>query len=67
MSIAKVTEVIAYSEKSFDDAIEKGVKRACKTIENVSGVWVKDQSMSVKNGKIKSYSVNLKITFILKD
>ncbi|MEE9448035.1 MAG: dodecin family protein [Arenicellales bacterium] len=67
MSIAKVTEIIASSDKSFDDAIAKGVKRASKTIKNVRSVWVKDQTGSVENGKITSYRVNLHITFVLND
>ena len=66
MSIAKVTEVISTSKKSFDDAIERGVKRANKTIKNVSSAWVKDQSVDIKDGKITSYKVTLKLTFVLK-
>ena len=42
MAIAKVTEIIASSEKSFDDAVQKGIARACKTLKNVSGAWVQD-------------------------
>jgi len=66
MSVARVTEIIASSPKSFDDAIEEGVKRATKTLENVTSVWVKDQSLEIKKNKIASYKVNLKVTFILK-
>jgi len=67
MSIAKVTEVITESSKSFEDAIEKGVKRANKTIQNLSSAWVKDQSVSIKNGKVDKYRVVLKLTFVLED
>jgi len=66
MSVARVTEIIASSPKSFDDAIEEGVKRATKTLENVTSVWVKDQSLEIKKDKISAYKVNLKVTFILK-
>ncbi|MCH9697550.1 MAG: dodecin family protein [Gammaproteobacteria bacterium] len=66
-SIARVTEVISKSDKSFNDAVEKGVKRACKTLKNVKSAWVSDQSVEVKNGKITSYQVRLKVTFILSD
>lgn len=66
MSVARVTEIIASSPKSFDDAIEEGVKRATKTLENVTSVCVKDQSLEIKKNKIASYKVNLKVTFILK-
>jgi flavin-binding protein dodecin len=67
MSVAKVTEIISSSEKSFDDAINKGVKRACKTLQNVTGAWVQDQKMVIKDGKVAEYRVDLKITFVLKD
>jgi|TARA_B110001469_G_C9310478_1_gene167758 flavin-binding protein dodecin len=66
MSVARVTEIIASSPKSFDDAIEEGVKRATKTLENVTSVWIKDQSVDIKKDKITSYKVALKVTFILK-
>lgn len=67
MSVAKVTEIIASSKKSFDDAVAKGVKRASKTLHGVTSAWVQDQQVLVKDGKVKEYRVNLKVTFILKD
>ncbi len=67
MAVARVTEIIASSKKSFEDAVEKGVARASKTLKNVEGAWVKDQKVSVKNGKISEYRVVLKVTFILAD
>ena len=66
MSVAKITEVIASSPRSFEDAVQQGVTRACKTLDDVKGVWVKDQNCVVENGKITEYRVSLKITFILK-
>ena len=65
MTIARVTEIIASSNKSFEDAVEKGIDRASKTLKNVEGAWVKEQKVVVKNGKIKEYRVDLKVTFIL--
>ena len=67
MSIARVTEVISSSKKSFDDAIENGVERAAKTLKGVTGAWVADQKVTVKDGKIEEYRVVLKITFVLED
>jgi flavin-binding protein dodecin len=67
MSVARVTEIISSSNKSFEDAIEKGVDRAVKTLKNVEGAWVKEQKVVVKNGKISEYWVDLKVTFILVD
>ena len=67
MSVAKVTEIISSSEKSFDDAVENGIKRASKTLKNVKGAWVQNQQVSVKDGEIEEYRVNLKVTFVLED
>ncbi len=67
MSIARVTEISATSEKSFDDAVERGVARASKTLRNVVSAWVKEQSVKVEDGKIAHYQVNLMITFLLDD
>ena len=65
MSTARITEISSESKKSFADAIETGVKRANKTLRNVTGAWVQDQELSCKNGKITCYRVKLKVTFIL--
>lgn len=65
MSVARVTEIISSSKKSFEDAIEAGISRASKTLKNVEGAWVKEQKVVVKNGKIAEYRVDLKVTFIL--
>jgi flavin-binding protein dodecin len=67
MSVARVTEIISSSTKSFEDAIEKGIARAVETLKNVEGAWVKEQKVIVKNGKITEYRVDLKVTFILID
>jgi len=67
MSVAKVTEIIASSNKGFDDAITNGIKRANKTLKNIKGAWVKDQQLTVNEGKITEYRVVMKVTFVLKD
>ncbi|MEM1090320.1 MAG: dodecin family protein [Pseudomonadota bacterium] len=68
MSVAKVTEIIASSDKSFEDAVAKGCKRAAKTLKNVKGAWVDGQKVTLDaKGKITEYRVNLKVTFVLKD
>ena len=66
MSVARVTELSASSKKSFDDAIESGIKRANETLDNIEGAWVKDMKVTCKNGKIDDYRVNLKVTFVLR-
>lgn len=65
MSVAKVTEITSTSTKSFEDAVENGIERASKTLKNISGAWVADQSVTVENGKITGYQVRMKVTFIL--
>ena len=67
MAIAKVTEITASSTKSFEDAIKEGIARAEKTLDQVKGAWIQEQTVSVENGKITEYRVNMKVTFVLKD
>lgn len=67
MSVARVTEIIASSNKSFEDAIQQGVDRACKTLDNVKSAWVKEQQVDIDGGKIASYRVTMLVTFVLKD
>ena len=68
MSVARVTEIIASSKKSFDDAVNIGIARSAKTLKNVQGAWIQDQTVIVDaKGKISEYRVSLKVTFVLKD
>lgn len=64
-SIAKVIELSADSEKSFDDALSAGIKRASETLRNVRSVWIKDHEVLVENGAVKLYRLHLKVTFKL--
>jgi dodecin len=66
MAIADVIEISATSPKSFEDAINAGIARATQTLENVTGAWIKEQTVRVENGKVSEYRVNMKLTFILK-
>jgi len=63
MAVVKVIELIASSEKSFDDAVQEAVKEAAKTVRNIDSVWVKDMKVHVKDGKIASYGVICKVSF----
>ena len=65
MSVAKVTEVISSSKKSFDDAVSKGIERADKTLKNIKGAWIQEQSVVVDGDKITEYRVNMKVSFVL--
>jgi len=66
MSVAKVIEVIAQSDKSFDDAIRQGIARATDTLTDVTGAWVKDESVVVSDGKIVEYRVIMRVTVVVK-
>jgi len=67
MSIAKVSEIISSSKKSFEDAVVKGVERANKTLSNVRGAWIAEQQVKVEDGRIDEYRVTMRVTFVLKD
>jgi flavin-binding protein dodecin len=67
MSIAKVTEITASSPASFEDALQRGITRASKTLENVQSAWIQDHEVDIQDGKITKYKVRMKITFILND
>jgi hypothetical protein len=67
MTVAKVTEIIASSKKSFEDAIDVGLKRANKTLRNVKGAWVASMKVDCDKGKVVAYRVTLKVTFVLAD
>jgi len=67
MAVAKVTEIISSSPKSFEDAVQKGIERADKTLKNIKGAWVSGQKVEVEKGKITEYRVTMRVTFVLKD
>ncbi len=66
-SVAKVSEISARSNKSFEDAIQAGIARAARTLRNVNSAWVKEQRVEIKDGKIVSYQVNMMLTFTLEE
>lgn len=65
MTVARITEISSISKVSFEDAVKQGVDRANKTLKNVKGAWIKDQEVTVENGKVSGYKVILKVTFVL--
>jgi flavin-binding protein dodecin len=67
MSVAKITEISSSSNTSFEDAIQNGLARASKTLKNISGAWVESQKVDVANGKITTWRVIMKVTFVLDD
>ena len=68
MTVAKVTEIIASSPKSFDDAIKVGIARAHKTLHNLKSAWIQDQQIKLNSeGQAIDYRVTLKVTFLIED
>ena len=67
MTVAKVTEISADSKKSFEDAIQKGIARAAKTVRGMKSAWVKEQQVRIRDNKVTEWRVNLKVTFVLDD
>jgi len=65
VSVAKVIEISASSEKSFDDATRIGIEKAEESLRNVRGAWVAEQKVDVADGKITAYRVTLRVTFVL--
>lgn len=66
MSVAKVIELSADSPESFEHAIEEGLARARKTLDNLKSIWVKDQEIILdESGGVATYRVHLKVTFLL--
>lgn len=66
MSVAKIIEISAESTTSFEDAVAQGIKKASTSVEGIRGAWVKDQEVTVENGKVTGYRVKMKVTFALK-
>ena len=67
MSVAKVSELSCTSSKSFDDAINKGLSRASKTLRNIRSAWIKEQHVRVSKGKVVESQVNMLVSFVLDD
>jgi flavin-binding protein dodecin len=67
MSVAKNIEITSTSTVGFEDAIKKGIERASKTIDNLRGAWIKEQKVTVSDGKVSEYSVAMIVTFVLTD
>jgi flavin-binding protein dodecin len=67
MTVAKVSEITSTSPKSFEDAIERGIKRASKTLKNVTSAWIADQEVEIQKGKVTEYRVRMRVTFVLED
>ena len=65
MSVARITEITARSNESFEDAVSEGIRRANETLRNVQGAWISEQKVVVENGNVSEYHVDMKVTFVL--
>ena len=65
MSVARVTEIISASDKSFEDAVKEGIARANQTLDNIKEAWDAGHKVVVENGQIVEYRVTLNVTFVL--
>jgi flavin-binding protein dodecin len=65
MSVLKVIELLSSSKSSWEDAAQKAITKASKSVKNIRSVYVKDQSAAVSDGKISEYRVTLNVTFEL--
>ena len=67
MTMVKVIEVLAESDKSWEDAAQQAVADASKTVRNVKSIYLKNIEATVENGKVAKYRINAKISFVLED
>ena len=64
-TVARVTEISATSDQSFEDAINTGISRAAETLRQVKSAWIKEMHVEVADGRVNQYRVNMLITFVL--
>ncbi len=65
MAVAKIIEITATSDSSFEDAINQGIAKASETVHNIKGAWVKEQKVLVADDAVNGYRVDLKVSFVL--
>lgn len=65
MSVAKVIEISSASSTSFEDAIQKGIAKASESVRDIRGAWIAEQKVTVKDGAINEYRVDLRVSFVM--
>ena len=65
MSVAKVIEISAESSKSFEDAVNDGIKQASKSVHGIKSAWINGQQAIVDNNKVTCYRVDMKVSFVV--
>jgi flavin-binding protein dodecin len=66
MGVMKVIEILSNSKESWEDATTKGIEKASKSVNNIKSAFVQSQSVTVKDGKVDEFRVNIKLTFEVK-
>lgn len=66
MAVLKVIEVMADSDKNWEDATRKAIAHAAKSVNHIKSAFMQSQSVVVKDGEVDEFRVNLKITFEVK-
>lgn len=66
-TVARVTEISATSDTSFEDAVATGIARAGETLRGLRAAWIKEQEVRIADGRITEYKVNMLVTFVLED
>lgn len=65
MTVAKVIEISAESNQSFEDAVNQAIAKASQSVHNIKSAWIKEQQVKIENNKVVAYRVDLKVTFVL--
>jgi hypothetical protein len=63
MAVHKVIEILAQSDKGWEDAVQKAVDEASKSVKNIESVYIKEMTVDVENNKVTKYRINAKVTF----
>ena len=64
-ALVKIIAVIASSPNSFDEATQSALKEASKSVKNIKSIYIKEMNANVEDGKIVSYGVNAKVSFMV--
>lgn len=67
MAIVKVIEILAQSDRSWEDATAQALSEAAKTVRNIQTIYIKDQQAVVRDDAIVAYRVNAKISFVVEE
>lgn len=65
MSVVKVIEVLSQSDKSWDDAAQRAIDEAAKSVKNIKSIYIKEMKAEVENNRITNYQINGKISFVV--